>query len=83
MLLTWPPYEMQFALRVAQGMVPGQLLVYEGESQGGCTGDDAFFEFVSQAKMWEPLTDMASDLNAVHVTFETSSDHWMVWRCRG
>jgi SAM-dependent methyltransferase len=67
-LLTWPPYEKPFALKVVQAMLPGQLLVYEGEEAGGCTADTAFFAFMNDSTLWERLPDASSRLNAVHVT---------------
>jgi len=41
--LAWPPYDTSMAHDVAEAMSPGQLLIYVGESAGGCTGDDSFF----------------------------------------
>ena len=41
--LAWPPYDTPMAHDVAEAMSPGQLLIYVGESAGGCTGDDSFF----------------------------------------
>jgi len=82
-LLTWPPYEKPFALKVAQAMLPGQLLVYEGEDAGGCTADTAFFKFMNDSTLWEPLPDASSRLNAVHVTLDTLHDHWTVWKRLG
>lgn len=79
-LLTWPPYEKPFALKVAQAMLPGQLLVYEGEAAGGCTADTAFFAFMNDSTLWELLPAASSRLNAVHVTLDTLHDHWAVWR---
>ncbi len=43
-LLIWPPYDQPFAFDVAKAMLPGQLLIFEGEGAGGCTGDDRFFK---------------------------------------
>lgn len=79
-LLTWPPYDNPFALKVAKAMLPGQLLVYEGEDVCGCTADAAFFEFMNDSTQWEPLPDSSARLNAVHVTLDTLHDHWTVWR---
>ena len=79
-LLTWPPYGQPFALRVAQAMLPGQWLVYEGEDAGGCTADDAFFDFMADSRLWESLPDASCRLNAVHVTLDTLHDHWKVWK---
>jgi SAM-dependent methyltransferase len=82
-LLAWPPYDEPFALNMARAMQAGQLLVYEGESAGGCTANDAFFEFVGDATKWESLDPVSAQLNAVHVTFGMLHDHWIVWRRLG
>jgi SAM-dependent methyltransferase len=79
-LMTWPPYDNPFALQVAQAVLPGQLLVYEGEDAGGCTADAAFFEYLRDSSLWEPLLGESARLNAVHVTLDTLHDHWMVWK---
>jgi hypothetical protein len=79
-LLTWPPYDTRFALDIATAMLPGQLLVYEGEDKGGCTADDVFFSFMSAEQHWEFRTAESARLNAVHVTFPTLHDRWFVWR---
>jgi hypothetical protein len=44
--LAWPPYDTPMAYEVANAMSPGQLLIYVGESAGGCTGDDSFFSML-------------------------------------
>ena len=79
-IMTWPPYDNPFALQVAQAMLPGQLLVYEGEEAGGCTANEAFFEFMSDSSLWEPWPGESARLNAVHVTLDTLHDHWIVWK---
>jgi SAM-dependent methyltransferase len=79
-LMTWPPYNNPFALQVARAILPGQLLVYEGEDAGGCTADEAFFEYLRDLSLWEPLPGESAQLNAVHVTLETLHDHWSVWK---
>ncbi len=81
LLMTWPPYDDPFALNVALAMLPGQWLVYEGENVGGCTANTAFFEFMSDSTLWQPMPDASSRLNAVHVTLDTLHDHWTVWKC--
>ena len=79
-LLVWPPYDQPFAFDIAKAMQPGQLLIFEGEDAGGCTGDDQFFEYVSDADQWLALKDLSDQLDAVHVTFAPQHDHWSIWR---
>lgn len=79
-LMVWPPYDQSFAFDIAKAMFPGQLLIFEGEGEGGCTGDDKFFEYVSDGDQWLALKNLSDQLDAVHVTFATQHDHWSIWR---
>ncbi len=47
LLLVWPPLESSMGLDhvVAHG---GQTVVYVGEGRGGCTGDDAFHDYLDE-----------------------------------
>lgn len=54
LFLCWPPYEDSMAAKALKAY-RGKKLVYIGESEGGCTADDAFFAILS--KRWE-LIDM-------------------------
>lgn len=44
--MAWPPYNNPMAYDVANTMEIGRYLVYVGESSGGCTGDDLFFNYL-------------------------------------
>jgi hypothetical protein len=44
--MAWPPYDNPMAYEVANAMEVGRYLVYVGESHGGCTGDDSFFNIL-------------------------------------
>jgi hypothetical protein len=44
--MAWPPYDHPMAYEVATAMLPGKLLLYVGESGGGCNGDDKFFGYL-------------------------------------
>ena len=45
-LIVWPPYDTPMAFNVATRIRVGQHLVFVGEGDGGCTGDDAFFNLL-------------------------------------
>jgi len=45
-LMTWPCQKSDFALQVAQKMQIGQMLLYHGESQGGCCATPEFFDYL-------------------------------------
>jgi hypothetical protein len=46
LLLVWPPYQGELAfLAITQYLlIGGRSVVFVGESRGGCTGDDRFFD---------------------------------------
>lgn len=79
-VLCWPPYNGSFGTDVLQAMAPGQLLFFEGEDQGGCTADDAFFDALATPSRWEPLRDWTEQLQEHHLHFTTIHDAWSVWR---
>ncbi len=41
-LMCWPNYATPFAFNIARAIQPNKRLIYIGESDGGCTGDDKF-----------------------------------------
>ncbi len=51
LFLCWPMYDTAMAHEALEAYIQagGHTLIYVGESQGGCTGDDAFHELVEQA----------------------------------
>lgn len=44
--MAWPPYNDPMAYNVIKEMLPGKILIYIGEGEGGCTGDDLFFDYL-------------------------------------
>jgi hypothetical protein len=63
-ILSWPPYDKPFAHNTAKAMIPGQLLIYIGEGCGGCTGDDAFHEYLDNN-----FEEQCTDINEYHTQF--------------
>jgi len=45
--ICWPPYDDPMAFDVASRVRAGRPLIYVGEGQGGCNGDDAFWDLLS------------------------------------
>jgi hypothetical protein len=45
LLMVWPPYGGEHA-RHALSVYTGDLLIYAGESHGGCTADDGFYDLL-------------------------------------
>lgn len=54
LLLCWPPYASSMADECLNAY-KGNRFVFIGESQGGCTGDDAFFERLD--KEWKEIAE--------------------------
>lgn len=79
-VLTWPGYEDNFGNNVLNAMKPGQMLVYEGESKGGCCGSDDFHEQLADEAKWTKLKKETRALNRHHLTFQGLHDHWVVYR---
>ena len=46
--MAWPPYDHPVAYRTAKAMKSGKILIYVGESHGGCTGDESFFYYLDE-----------------------------------
>jgi hypothetical protein len=76
-LLAWPPYDTSFGNEVLNKMSSGQMLVYQGESPGGCTGDDDFFETLFEQYVED--VEAGDVLNEHHVQFEGIHDYWSVY----
>lgn len=76
-IMTWPPYDTNDAARVVKKMRAGQVLIYNGESWGGCTGDDEFFSVLED--QFQPLTPTLNALDDVHVRFQGINDYWGVY----
>lgn len=59
LFLCWPPYESDMAYQSLMSY-PGSRLIYIGEGDGGCTGDDAFHaEFYEHTGNWEQVATFA------------------------
>lgn len=76
-LMCWPCLNSDFAMRVAQAMKPGQILVYQGEGPGGCTASDDFFDYI-RSDAWIRLHEPEEALNDNHVQFVGIHDNWYV-----
>jgi SAM-dependent methyltransferase len=71
LFLCWPPYSEDMAHRALLAHA-GQTVIYVGEGQGGCTGDDAFHEL---------LESSFECIETVHIPQWYGLHDWMsVWR---
>lgn len=75
-LMVWPCYKTDFAEKIARLIKPGQILLYCGESEGGCTGDYGFFRYLREAFDELPLPDA---LHAAHIDFYGLHEHWWAY----
>ncbi len=75
-LMVWPCYKTDFAEKIARLIKPGQILLYCGEPQGGCTGDYGFFKYLREAFDELPLPDA---LHAAHIDFYGLHEHWWAY----
>ena len=75
-LLVWPNYATQFAENVARAMRSGQILIYEGESEGGCTADKEFFQYLRN--FFNPSVSEMAELDGHHRTFPGVHDKWWI-----
>lgn len=75
-LLVWPNCETQFARNVVCAMRSGQALIYEGESEGGCTADQEFFQYLRNS--FNPSVSGMAGLNKNHRTFPGVHDKWWI-----
>jgi hypothetical protein len=75
-LLVWPNYGTQFAENVACTMRSGQTLIYEGESEGGCTAERGFFQYLHNSFI--PIESEIAELDKNHRTFPGVHDMWWI-----
>jgi hypothetical protein len=72
LFLCWPSYAEPWAAQ-SLACYTGDLLVYCGEGEGGCTADDGFFELL--AAEWEEVSD-----SAAHVSYWGIHDYLTAYR---
>ncbi len=75
-LMTWPEYNKNHAERVVKKMEVDQILVFNGEPRGGCTGNDAFYDLLE--KDFVPMEGLNDRLDDAHYQFPGIHDWWSV-----
>jgi hypothetical protein len=75
LFLCWPSYAEPWAAQ-SLACYTGDLLIYCGEGEGGCTADDGFFEL--RDAEWEEITDCPA-----HVSFWGIHDYLTAYRRKG
>lgn len=74
-ILSWPPYAGDIASRIWKSMRAGTYLLYIGESSGGCTGDDEFFNLLPGA-----ICPETGRLNRRFISFDAIHDRPELYR---
>ena len=75
-ILSWPDLNSDFSVRVANKMLSGQTLIYQGEGMYGCTGTDEFHLLLDE---WHFDEETSDALNELHLTFKGINDRWHVY----
>ena len=75
LFLCWPSYDDPWAAQ-ALSCYAGDLLIYAGEGEGGCTADDEFFRLLEAE--WDKV-----DCSARHVTYWGIHDYLTAYRRKG
>lgn len=76
-LMSWPNYSNDFAYNILKVMEPNQSLIYIGESFGGCTANDKFFNLLEKkAKINVTATE---NYQANHVSWPCIHDKVYVY----
>jgi hypothetical protein len=74
-IMSWPDYESPFACKIAQKLTHNQFLIYQGEGEGGCTGDDDFFHLVNNE-----FRRIEHSLNEATIQFHGIHDNWVIYQ---
>lgn len=83
--ISWCDHEGGAATSVLRRMKPGDILVVNGESEGGCTASNGFFRTVynmAQKKKLRELVDYMYKLNHDHIRYHAVHDHFTVYQVK-
>lgn len=75
-ILTWPSYEEVWSLELLKKLPKGSILIYQGETKGGCCATSEFFEYLVES--FSEISEITSSLNDHHVRFMGMHDWWSV-----
>lgn len=78
-ILTWSGYNDPCAEKFLSRMLPGQMLIHNGESCGGCTETDEFHHAL-QEHPWEYQRHVSERLQDVEIRFPGIHDSWSVYQ---
>lgn len=72
-LLAWPCMNSDFSVHVLRKMVKGQILIYNGESDGGCTATPEFFAELHGGDFVPLYVD---DIDDAGISEHLQCDYW-------
>ena len=75
--MSWPDMENETDAEIVKAMKPGQVLIYQGESYGGCTGSDELHEAIFN--LCTPDEELNIKLRASHIQWYGIHDYWEVY----
>jgi len=76
-ILSWPLYDDPFGYNILQKILDNQMLIYQGERSGGCTGDDNFHTYLNDNFTEDER--LSDELNKEHLQFFGLHDWWFVY----
>ena len=79
-IMSWPDYLRDYTEVPLRHMKKGQVLIFEGEPQGGCCATDEYFNILK--KEFKELEAVSECLNRRHAVWRGVWDEWMVYMKR-
>lgn len=76
-IISWPNYADNWAYKALLKMQKGTILYYCGEGRGGCTANDAFFDFLSKKTSFDPIK--SKKINKHYLSWKGIHDRWYVY----
>lgn len=77
-IMTWARYDKNDAYKVIKKMVSGQILIVNGEPEGGCTANDKFFDYIKADFLLDERR--MKSINEHHVRFSGIHDQWFIYQ---
>lgn len=77
-IMTWPNYNSNLADTIVRQMRKDQVLIYQGEDWGGCTGDDRFHRYIGNPDKFVELSLISQRLKHYQVQWSGIYDEFTV-----
>lgn len=76
-IMAWPSYDKTWTEGPVRRMKSGDILIYNGEGYGGCTGTNKFHDIIESDFI--KLEEIENALDAIHITFGYVYDSWYIY----